>query len=154
MISFRQAVVSDLECIVSWVKSAEECRLWAGAGLTYPIDLEKLPADIAFEISDSRILLFKGLIAAFGQVVPKPGGISHLARIIVAPTHRGKRLGRLLTRHLLDRALAQNPYIISLNVEKDNLIAIRLYESIGFRGVFIPAFDRLKNNFYMEYSFI
>jgi ribosomal protein S18 acetylase RimI-like enzyme len=58
-----------------------------------------------------------------------------LARIIVAPQHRGKGLGVRLVQALLAQALTADQSSIFLRVRPDNTPAIRTYERVGFQPV-------------------
>ncbi len=56
-----------------------------------------------------------------------------LFSLVVRPDVRGRGLGRRLVRCLLDTLTAEKIY---LQVAMDNPVAIRLYESLGFRTVY------------------
>ncbi len=94
----------------------------------------------------------KGDSVAFGQLVPKSGNRFHLARLIAAPEGRGSGLGRLITVHLLDVALARKPAAVSLNVFSENLPAITLYKSLGFVAATRPPGERQSASLYMEHA--
>jgi len=97
----------------------------------YPIDIAQLPNAIEFADCDSQALWHEGELLAFGQLVPKPGGRLHLARLIVAPDKRGRGWGRQLAELLIARALDASPSCLSLNVAADNETALRLYRVLG-----------------------
>jgi ribosomal protein S18 acetylase RimI-like enzyme len=72
----------------------------------------------------------------FSQYWPRPGDAVHLLRVIVAPDARGNGLGRELCVQLAERALeATSAGVITLNVYRDNPVALALYESLGFNVV-------------------
>jgi len=120
--------------------------------MSYPIDPGGLPEIIELSRHDSRTLLLDDDTAGFGQLVMRPGGRLHLARIIVSPQHRGKGLGRRLVGHLLKRAFSRQPAKISLNVARDNPVAIRLYESLGFVKTELQGKEPQAGYYYMEYE--
>ena len=120
--------------------------------MPYPIDPGRLPQIMELSRHDSRTLLRDDLPAGFGQLVQRPGSRLHLARIIVSPQHRGEGLGRQLVEHLLRRAFSRKPAKISLNVARDNPVAIRLYESLGFVKTVLPADETQVSYYYMEYT--
>ena len=151
MIRFRQATGTDLKIISSWIGSAEECRLWAGEKMPYPVDFDKLPEIIGLFLNDSRTLFVDRETAGFGQLVRRSGNRLHLARVIISPNNRGKGLGRRLVEHLLKRAISQEPAKISLNVARDNPVAIRLYERLGFIKADLPLDEPPASYFYMEH---
>ncbi len=70
---------------------------------------------------------------AFGQIIQKDGGRSHLARIITNPTFRDQGVGRSICNHLVDYAFALGGGKVSLNVYRENSHALRLYKSLGFK---------------------
>lgn len=151
MIRFRRARISDLRIVSSWIHSAEDCRFWAGDKMPYPIDPARLPEIMEISRHDSRTLLREGSPAGFGQIVQRPENRLHLARIIISPQYRGKGMGRRLVEYLLRRAISRKPVKISLNVSRDNPVAIRLYESLGFVIVALPGVEPQVSYYYMEY---
>jgi ribosomal protein S18 acetylase RimI-like enzyme len=58
----------------------------------------------------------------------------HLARLIVDPQQRGKGYGRLLCVRLMETARSRQ-FVdrFTLNVCRDNDVALRLYHSLGFQ---------------------
>jgi len=152
MTTLRTSQLSDLETVASWIQSESACRLWCGARVAYPIDLASLPQAIEFDTSDSWTALSSGVHVAFGQIVPKPRGRLHLARLIAAPERRGSGLGRLVASHLLKVAQSRNPSTISLNVFSENEPALRLYESLGFITATRPPDEMDSPSMYMEFS--
>lgn len=132
MSELRPASFGDLSEVVAWIGSAQAARNWAGPGLAYPIDPQKLRQQtqwveaFSFRLQDERQLI------GFGQIVPKPDNRLHLARLIVRPADRSHGYGRTLAVGLLDRALGRAPSVVSLNVFADNTAAVELYRQIGF----------------------
>ncbi|MEV4756777.1 GNAT family N-acetyltransferase [Micromonospora sp. NPDC049559] len=61
------------------------------------------------------------------------GGTGFLAGLTVDPTWRGRGLGAALTA-AMTRALLAEAEEVTLGVMVDNLVAIRLYERLGFAG--------------------
>ncbi|WP_109473224.1 GNAT family N-acetyltransferase [Ornithinimicrobium cavernae] len=59
-------------------------------------------------------------------------GIPHLSGLVVAPAHRGRGLGRLLTSDLTRQAM-DLAGVCTLGVYTDNQAAIALYHSLGYR---------------------
>jgi ribosomal protein S18 acetylase RimI-like enzyme len=66
---------------------------------------------------------------AFGQILEKPHGREHLAKLIVSPAHRGCGYGRAFVAELLHRTTAER---VSLYVQDNNHVAIALYAAAGF----------------------
>ena len=150
MIEIRSARPDDLTLVASWIGSEQECRLWSGARVAYPIDLATLPVALQYVESESHAITSEGRLVAFGQLVRKPGGRLHLARMISAPRHRREGWGRRMAAHLLGAALARGPAAISLNVDPGNGPALALYGSLGFAPAARPADEPESDSVYME----
>ena len=134
----RPAERADLAAVAAWIGSAHDAALWAGERVGFPVALETLADAIEWEASERWAVTSDGALVAFGQLVPKPDGRRHLARLIVAPDRRGDGLGRLIASHLVDRAVASGAAALSLNVQADNPAAIALYGSLGFESAERP----------------
>ncbi len=134
----RPASLRDLERVATWIHTADECRLWAGTRVQFPLRLAALAVSIDFSQQPGFVLKAGPDIVGFGQIVPKAGGRAHLARLIVSPTHRRQGLGATLVRGLLDRARVDGHAVGSLNVDPANETAIRLYERLGFKKASRP----------------
>jgi [ribosomal protein S18]-alanine N-acetyltransferase len=128
----RDATLADLEVVASWVRTADDCRLWAGPAVSFPLRLERLAAEIGFAEAENLAVGDEAAPDAFGQVAPKDGGRAHLARVIVRPEARGHGLARVLVGALVERASAQGVRVVSLNVYATNTAARRVYEAAGF----------------------
>jgi ribosomal protein S18 acetylase RimI-like enzyme len=135
----RPATLADLEIVAPWITSARECELWAGWRVRFPIDCETLPAAIQFNDAVALSLVDGGRLVAFGQLIAKASRRGHLARLIVSPALRGKGFGEALVHALLERARGEGCERISLNVDRSNLPAGRLYSKLGFRDAERPA---------------
>jgi [ribosomal protein S18]-alanine N-acetyltransferase len=129
----RDATLDDLGVVASWVRTENECRLWAGPGVSFPLRRDVLAAEIRFSEGGGLALEDGGGPCAFGQVVWNGAERrAHLARVIVRPDARGRGLGRALVRALLARAAARGASSVTLNVYEENAPALRLYASEGF----------------------
>jgi ribosomal protein S18 acetylase RimI-like enzyme len=128
----RSATLRDLELVLSWVHTARECELWAGARVPFPLGLHTLAASIDFPHQGGLVLPEGNDIVAFGQIVSKTHRRAHLARLIVAPDCRGRGLGTLLVTQLITRTQASGCRLTSLNVDPSNTTAIGLYSKLGF----------------------
>jgi len=132
--SLRPADPRDLAAVLTWIHSPAELRLWGGPLLTYPPDVDKTWREICADEHNSFALVDPaGALAGFGQTFPRLPETVHLGRIILSPAVRGRGLGSVLVRALIDSALEQfHPVVITLNVYSDNLPAVQLYRSLGF----------------------
>ena len=130
---FRPATQNDLKTIISWIADANACRRWAGPLVNFPITPESLAREIEFTPGNTYGLEDKGSLVGFGQIIHKSKVRSHAARIIVAPCLRGRGIGQSLCLAIIKQAANLKYSLISLNVYRDNLTAIGLYKSLGFR---------------------
>jgi len=150
MSTLRACTPDDLPVIASWLRSQDDCRSWAGTRVSFPIDLDLLPRAIQLAESHSFTLEEDGLPVAFGQLVPKPGGRLHLARLITSPAVRGQGRGRQLASWLVAEAISRGANRISLNVIPENSVAIGLYRSLGFQPSVRPPDEPESGSLYME----
>ena len=150
MTELRASQLSDLAVVASWIGSEAECRLWCGTRISYPIVLATLADALEYPVSESWVVTSKGVVVAFGQLVPKAGNRFHLARLITTPDRRGTGLGRLIAVHILEIALTCKPAVISLNVFSENAPALSLYESLGFAPATRPPEESESPSVYME----
>jgi ribosomal protein S18 acetylase RimI-like enzyme len=133
--NLRKAKIVDLKTIILWIPDELTCKSWAGPNVRFPLSIENLSKDIGFSDNNSYCLIYNESIVAFGQLLAKENGYLHLARIIVDPSKRAMGYGRLLCNELLQIASQKGYHKISLNVYRDNTIALKLYENLGFREI-------------------
>ncbi|MFT4603717.1 MAG: ribosomal-protein-alanine N-acetyltransferase [Rhodothermales bacterium] len=146
----RPGTTADLAIVTAWVTSAEETDIWSGGPVTFPIVLEDCLVAIGWDQMLNRTLMVEDAVAGFGQIVDKPDDRSHLARIIVDPSARGRGLGRRLMESLLNEARDSGARCMSLNVHPANQRAIGLYASLGFVPANNPGLPRSGRFTYME----
>jgi ribosomal protein S18 acetylase RimI-like enzyme len=152
MHELRASTTEDLFKAASWMRSAEDCQLWAGARLSFPVDATTVPIALEFEVAESWSLFQDGSLLALGQIVPKPDGRLHLARLIVDPNRRGSGIGRSLATHLLRIALVSGADAVSLNVDLSNAPAIALYTSLGFSETPRPEDEAQSTSLYLQHA--
>jgi len=80
-------------------------------------------------------LLIDGEPVGYGMSVAERG-MAEIGSVIVDPDHRGKGLGRRLILGLMGWARAQGCSAAYLQVDQSNAVALRLYESLGFRKLY------------------
>ena len=152
MHELRASTTDDLINAASWMRSAEDCQLWAGARLSFPVDATTVPTALEFDVAESWGLYQEGSLVALGQIVPKPDGRLHLARLIVAPNRRGSGIGRSLAAHLLRIALKSGARAVSLNVDPSNAPAISLYTGLGFSESPRPEDEAKSTALYLQHA--
>jgi [ribosomal protein S18]-alanine N-acetyltransferase len=135
--SLRPAVPGDLQTVLLWIESPEMLRRWGGPVPTFPPDVEKTWREIEATGSNTFSLVESaGRIVGFGQLLSRQPGALHLGRIIVSPEMRGRGIGRILCNELLDTgARLFHPSAFTLTVYRDNIPAVTLYTSLGFRVI-------------------
>lgn len=134
----RAATLADLDTVAWWIASVHDCELWAGWRVSFPIDRAALPEAIEFARTAAFALDDDDEIVAFGQIVTKPAGRAHLARLIVNPRLRSRSHGEHLVRALIEQARGGPFDRVSLNVQGANSPAVSLYIKLGFVGVARP----------------
>jgi ribosomal protein S18 acetylase RimI-like enzyme len=148
--NFRPASETDLEIIITWIPDSESCLTWAGPKVRFPLELEQLHEAIEFETTRTYALDDGGELLAFGQIRMFDNQRGHLSRIVVNPSSRGKGIGRIFAQELIREAKRLHCRTISLNVVKDNAIAIRLYRKLGFMPPRKQPDNLRENIVYME----
>jgi len=75
-----------------------------------------------------------GALLGYG-VLSAAAGEAHILNVCIAAEYRGRGLGRLLVRRLLDLARWHRAYQVFLEVRPSNPTAIALYRSEGFSEI-------------------
>ena len=137
----RTAVDEDLKALIAWIKDKDACKLWAGPVVRFPLMLQRLKQDIAYSTDNTFAMQnAAGEFLGLGQLLAKEHNRIHMARIIVAPVQRGKGLGDLLCRLLIEEGLKRSGNVcFTLNVYSDNANAVRLYQKLGFTAKAAPS---------------
>lgn len=74
-----------------------------------------------------------GMANALISISTAEGGpVLVLEDVIVAASHRGRGHGRQLVEHLLAWAAAENMSRVTLLADRDNAVALRFYQTLGF----------------------
>lgn len=128
----RSATEQDLARIIPWIASAEDCLLWAGPRVVFPMTVASLRDQIHFAGDNTFVLTTGGELLAFGQLLQRDIAVMHLARILVNPARRGGGNGRRLCEGLIDVAAGRGADGVSLFVYRSNAGARRLYAGLGF----------------------
>lgn len=125
-----------LETLKTWFPDKESARIWGGPDIRYPFTRATFLEDIRWQKMPAYSMLDeKNRLSGFGQYYEKSGRC-HLARLIVAPDLRSKRLGYSFIRQLMEIGMSElQTSECSLFVMISNKKAIRCYTSLNF----IPA---------------
>lgn len=58
---------------------------------------------------------------------------SHITNIAILPEYRGKKLGEALLRKMIEISISMGAIRMTLEVRVSNMVAINLYEKLGFQ---------------------
>lgn len=120
--------------VKNWFADHHAIYTWGGPNMTYPMSNKtflKLLSDKHF--NSFCLLNDKQQLLAFGQYYRRLEH-HHLGRLAVNPIFRGKGLAKILINALLEQAYLHDSSAkgASLFVFRDNEIAYRCYQSLGF----------------------
>lgn len=134
----RKATEQDLLVVSSWLSNVSAVITWGGAAMHFPLTLEQLKIDIAWQKANSHAFVNQSNeLIGFAQSMNKFGYI-HLGRIVLSPACRGKKLAGKLMALLLDSA-NESGIDFSLFVYDHNMPAQKLYRRLGFEPRDYPA---------------
>ena len=142
------------ELVAGWAVGAEVVRAWCAA------EGDRVPAEVVAgwsQASDVEAYLLTdeaGEAVAYGELwLDDDEGEVELARLLVAPEHRGRGVGRTFTRALVGRARQTHPELpaVILRVRPENRQAIRAYTAAGF--VAVPADERATWNLGQRFAY-
>ena len=147
--ALERATPEDLVALRAWLDTAESVQVWGGPNFRYPYTVETFEEDCHWPEMDTFSLRDPdGHFAAFGQVYDREGRIN-LARLIAAPTMRGRGVGRRLVGMLMvagARLFPLDEY--SLYVYRDNEPALSCYVAMGFEITDYPPDGPLADKCY------
>lgn len=139
MLSIREATENDVALLARVNTLANENRLSAETGWD-PAHFaenatESAKEEVAGIVVDSTtyVIAYGGEDVGRLRVIRHPGEL-HVAGIQILPEHQGKGIGSSVMKTVIEEA-AGNDYPLTLEVEKNNLDAKRLYERLGFEMV-------------------
>lgn len=124
---------SHLAEMMTWFPDADACLVWGGDQFRFPFTAESFRHDSRVDHLPSCALMDDdGAFVGFGQYYRREGRC-HLARLAIAPAHRGRGFGTALVDALSHRGREE------LGVDEDSLFVLehnvdaqRLYKRLGF----------------------
>jgi ribosomal protein S18 acetylase RimI-like enzyme len=126
-----------LQAIVSLINAYIEDEMGGGSPLSVReqfrlIDgLDSHPKSVVFLAEINRV--FAGLLIAFENFSTfSASPMINIHDLIVRKEYRRQGIGRQLMNAVVDEARKRNCSRITLEVRKDNLLAQKLYQSLGF----------------------
>jgi len=119
--------------VKSWFSNHHQAYTWGGPNMTYPMsDTNFLKLLTAFHFKSFCLLNDEQQVVAFGQYYRRLEH-HHLGRLAVNPKHRGQGFSKVLITKILEQAfLQQSAKGASLFVFRDNIVAYKCYQSLGF----------------------
>lgn len=136
MINLQPFTSTDFARLIRWADSEEMLMQFAGPQFTFP--LTKAQLDLYLE--DKNRYAFKviykddDLVIGHSEIYSIDAQTALLCRILIGDTlYRGKGIGQMVTRKLLDFSFKElGKEKAALNVFDWNLPAIKCYEKAGF----------------------
>lgn len=136
MFDLRRASAQDTALILTLPQTITEARWWAGPQTRWPLTSEDVQRWHADPDVHPYILSQGSTLLGYGELWVDPVEQEvELARLIVAPTHRGQGVGVCLVRLLLKEARHFDYPYAFLRVNPDNQVAIACYLRAGFERV-------------------
>jgi ribosomal-protein-alanine N-acetyltransferase len=130
-LELRPFVPEQAELVSSWAPTADEVRRWVSRD-TVPVPPEVVRGWADEEDSLTFVAHLDGEPVGFGQLwIEDDEDDAEVARLLVAPQHRGRGTGRALVLALAEVAQRYKPSV-ALRVVPDNTQAIRAYAAAGF----------------------
>lgn len=140
----RQATVDDIAVI-------EALDRYSTSPVRYiHQDLQKYFGSLDPTMHERNVIFLAeldGVIVGKAELVLAPASsptpIGYVKRVVVHPEYRGRRIARRLMETIIAFAKEQGLALLDLHVFEQNLPAIRLYESLGFREEHREIYYRL-----------
>ena len=125
---------AQADLVSSWAPTGREVWTWVSRR-TVPVPADVIRAWSAEEGSLTFLVHEDGRPVAFAQIwVEDDEEEAELARLLVAPAHRGRGVGRRMVRALTEVARQHKPHVV-MRVARGNEAALRAYAAAGFERV-------------------
>ncbi|MBW3696034.1 N-acetyltransferase [Vibrio sp. T187] len=124
--------------VKDWFESKQDALMWGGRVFGWPL-LSKaiIERSLANEI-EFFVLMNQDELVGFIEFQTTSTNELRFCRVAVAPSSRGKGVGKVLIRAAIEKAKTNSDItVVTLAVFKNNVSAKKCYESIGFE-----VFDR------------
>lgn len=154
-LQIRELQPDDAEVLIAYTKQigGESDNLTFGAD-GFPVTVEKESEILQSMIDDPHSVMFgvwrgNDLIAD-GSLNSLPRRMSHRAELgmTVSKVNWNQGIGSMLMERLIQYAKDNGIELIYLEVRKDNVAAIHLYEKFGFRQTgTLPAYFKIGNEY-------
>lgn len=137
--------------VAAWATSPEETRRWCSRD-------EVTPEAVAGWAAEPEVVAYVAVVGSepvgYGELwLDDDEAEVELARLIVAPAHRGRGAGRRMVTLLVERARDHHPAVF-LRVRPDNAPALRCYTGAGFTPVPAEQADEWNRNQPVPYTWL
>ena len=136
MITLNKFTNTDFDSLKKWIKNEEELIQFAGPIFNYPLTNNQLED----YLNQTDLKPYKIVLISTGETIGHcelnfTNDNKRLSRILIGkPNMRGKGLGKLVIKEMLNLIQQTNPNsTVDLNVFAWNKNAISCYEKIGFK---------------------
>ena len=123
-------------CLETWFKNPKDLNLTAPQ-MTYPFNFNRWVADSYSKQNTLTYILKKDdwIIGYMSLQLQLQNDFIHLFHLFIDRSFRGKGISKILTQKAISFAREENFHTITLFVNPNNQIAIKLYESFGFTEI-------------------
>jgi len=134
--------------MMAWFPDRESCQVWGGRDFRFPFTAQSFLADVRLAELPSYAMMKASDLYGFGQYYLRSGRC-HLARLAVAPMHRGGGCGTWMIQHLMRLGTKElQVKECSLYVNTGNTAALALYERLGFERASHPEVNAESSSSY------
>lgn len=125
--------------LMNWLPDQRSCAFWASPEFPFPFTEATFMEHVRPELPSFSLIGDDQELLGFGQYYLRVGRC-HLARLIIAPRHRGQGLATFVVHGLCERGIQSlGVRECSLFVLSDNILAARLYRRLGFAEASYPG---------------
>ena len=123
-------------CLETWFKNPKDLNLTAPQ-MTYPFNFNRWIADSYSKQNTLSYIIKKDkwIVGYMSLQLQPQKDIIHLFHVFIDRSFRGKGISKLLAQKAISYAHEKNIPAITLFVNPNNQIAIKLYESFGFTEI-------------------
>ncbi|PCH60630.1 MAG: GNAT family N-acetyltransferase [Gammaproteobacteria bacterium] len=143
-VELRAFELIDIDRLLSWVDSKELLLNWAGSFFEFPLTRDQCQYYLSTSQGQSSTrLIFKAIETSADEVLghieldglDRENQSAFISRVLVgANAQRGKGIGQLIVRQLVDVAFSElGLHRLAVGVLDFNDVAIRCYEKCGFQ---------------------
>jgi RimJ/RimL family protein N-acetyltransferase len=135
---------NDFKELISWVRTPDELFLWSATTFTFPLDEDQLERHFQEAQSSKLRLMYTAVDSQtqehIGHIeltrIDQANRKASIAYVLVDPTKRGHGYGKEMMESILTECFLQiKMSTVDLFVFESNMVAITLYQKMGFETV-------------------